>query len=67
MLTDLAYRPPVSYFMNIGGVLGFGRRSDVAKLKDLRRRLDSGQCTLEEIDDITLDVMDESAEVSSCE
>ena len=58
------YRPPVSYFTTIGGAVGYGRRSDVTKLKDLRRRLDSGQCTLEEIDAITIDVMDESAEVS---
>lgn len=61
---DIEYRPPVSYFTTIGGAVGYGRRSDVSKLKDLRRRLDSGQCTLEEIDAITIDVMDESAEVS---
>lgn len=61
----IEYRPPVSYYTTIGGAVSYGRRSDVTKLKDLRRRLDSGQCTLEEIDAITVDVMDESAEVSS--
>jgi protein JSN1 len=41
------------------------RRSDVARLKELRRRLDSGQCTLEEINSITVEIMGECAEVSS--
>jgi hypothetical protein len=40
------------------------RRSDVARLKELRRRLDSGQCTLEEINQITVELMGECAEVS---
>jgi len=33
-------------------------------LKELRRRLDSGQCTLEEINQITVELMGECAEVS---
>ena len=40
------------------------RRSDIARLKELRRRLDSGQCTLEEINQITVELMGECAEVS---
>jgi hypothetical protein len=57
-------RPPVSYYTTLPPPPGIMRRSDVARLKELRRRLDSGQCTLEEINQITVELMGECAEVS---
>ena len=41
------------------------RRFDSVRLKDLRKRLDSGQCSQDEIDQVTHDLLDESAEVSA--
>jgi protein JSN1 len=57
-------RPPVSYYTTLPPPPGIMRRSDIARLKELRRRLDSGQCTLEEINQITVELMGECAEVS---
>jgi protein JSN1 len=62
--SDSETRPPVSYYTTLPAPPGQMRRSDVARLKELRRRLDSGQCTLEEIDTITVELMNECAEVS---
>jgi protein JSN1 len=39
------------------------RRFDSALLKELRNRLDSGECSQDEIDGITHDLLDECAEV----
>jgi protein JSN1 len=57
-------RPPVSYYTTLPPPPGIMRRSDIGRLKELRRRLDSGQCTLEEINSITVELMGECAEVS---
>ena len=34
------------------------RRWDASKLRELRKRLDSGSCTVEEIDDVAADFLD---------
>ena len=34
------------------------RRWDASKLRELRKRLDSGSCTIEEIDDVASDFLD---------
>ena len=59
------FRPPVTYYTSITNVLERpSRRFDAALLKDVRRRLDSGQCSQEEIDELTIDMTEEAAEVS---
>lgn len=59
------FRPPVTYYTSIPNVLERpSRRFEAAMLKDLRRRLDSGQCSQEEIDEMTIQMTDEAAEVS---
>jgi protein JSN1 len=58
-------RPLVTYYDIIPIIpdrLG-ARRPDVARLRDLRKRLDSNQCSQEEIDDITRDLLDDCAMV----
>lgn len=42
------------------------RRFDTGKLKDVRKKLDSGQCRQDEIDEITKDLMNDCAEVGIC-
>lgn len=39
------------------------RRFDTGKLKEVRKKLDSGQCRQDEIDEITKDLMEDCAEV----
>jgi protein JSN1 len=58
-------RPPSTYYMSIPVIQERAvRRFDSTRLKDLRKRLDSGVCEQEEIDAITLDLMEDCAEVS---
>ncbi|WVR03620.1 hypothetical protein IAU60_000613 [Kwoniella sp. DSM 27419] len=58
-------RPPVTYYTTIPNVGDRGiRRSDSSRLKELRKKLDS-YCTQEEIDMITVDIMEECAELAS--
>jgi protein JSN1 len=60
-------RVPGSYFSSIPLIAERpGRRFDSARLKELRKKLDSGFCELEEIDMITAELMDDCAEVRSC-
>lgn len=42
------------------------RRFDTGKLKEVRKKLDSGQCRQDEIDEITKDLMNDCAEVRIC-
>lgn len=58
------FRPPVTYYTSIANTLERpSRRFDAAMLKEVRRRLDSGQCSQEDIDELTVDMTDEAAEV----
>lgn len=58
-------RPPTTYYTSIPVIQDRPiRRFDSARLKDLRKRLDTGMCEQEEIDQITVDLMDDCAEVS---
>ncbi|WRT63890.1 uncharacterized protein IL334_000816 [Kwoniella shivajii] len=59
-------RPPVTYYSSIPLVGDRpSRRSDSARLKELRKQLDAGQCTQEDVDAITHELMDECAELAS--
>lgn len=42
------------------------RKFDTGKLKEVRKKLDSGQCRQDEIDEITKDLMEDCAEVGIC-
>ncbi|KAK8861743.1 hypothetical protein IAR55_002566 [Kwoniella newhampshirensis] len=59
-------RPPTTYFTSIP-VIGSRstRRFDSTRLKELRRQLDFGQCGQEEIDAITVELMEDCAELAS--
>ncbi|KAL1411888.1 hypothetical protein Q8F55_002871 [Vanrija albida] len=60
-------RPPVTYYTTIPiiGDRQNARRFDVARLRELRKRLDSGNATQEEIDSITRDLLEDSADLAS--
>ncbi|WVF66105.1 hypothetical protein IAT40_000844 [Kwoniella sp. CBS 6097] len=59
-------RPPMTYYTSIPPVNDRpARRSDSSRLKELRKKLDSGQCAQEEIDMITVDLMEDSPELAS--
>ena len=54
----------MNYFMSIPAIGDRAtRRFDSARLKDIRKRLDSGLCEQDELDRITVDLLDECAEV----
>lgn len=60
-------RPPVTYYTTIP-IIGDRqnmRRFDVARLRDMRKRLDSGNATQEEVDSITRELLDDCADLSS--
>ncbi|WWD16333.1 hypothetical protein CI109_100759 [Kwoniella shandongensis] len=59
-------RPPTTYYTSIP-VIGDRptRRFDSNRLKELRKKLDSGQCGQEELDAITVELMEDCAELSS--
>ncbi|GMK59629.1 hypothetical protein CspeluHIS016_0802350 [Cutaneotrichosporon spelunceum] len=60
-------RPPVTYYTTIP-VIGDRqnmRRFDVARLRDMRKRLDSGNASQEEVDNITRELLEDSADLSS--
>ncbi|KAF8285324.1 hypothetical protein DL93DRAFT_2069443 [Clavulina sp. PMI_390] len=54
------FRPPMAYYTSIpvAGERTNPRRWDASKLRELRKRLDSGTCTMEEIDDVASDFLD---------
>lgn len=58
-------RPPVTYYTSIPAVAARPpRRYEASKLKDLKKKLDLGQCRQDEIDSIAQELMDDCAEVS---
>ncbi|WVQ83925.1 hypothetical protein IAT38_006069 [Cryptococcus sp. DSM 104549] len=59
-------RPPMTYYTSIPPPNDRqGRRFDSGRLKEVRKKLDAGQCRQDEIDEITGELMDECAELSS--
>ncbi|KAF9519917.1 hypothetical protein BS47DRAFT_1370625 [Hydnum rufescens UP504] len=54
------FRPPTAYYSSIplAAERAHNRRWDASKLRELRKRLDSGSCTVEEIDDVAADFLD---------
>lgn len=60
-------RPPVTYYTTIPiiGDRQSMRRFDVSRLRELRKRLDSGSASQEDVDTITRDLMEDSADLSS--
>ncbi|OWZ61140.1 hypothetical protein AYX15_06642 [Cryptococcus neoformans] len=59
-------RPPATYYTAIPPPPDRSmRRFDTGKLKEVRKKLDSGQCRQDEIDEITKDLMEDCAELSS--
>ncbi|KAF8343777.1 uncharacterized protein EI90DRAFT_3143177 [Cantharellus anzutake] len=54
------FRPPTNYYTTIpiAAERSHIRRWDASKLRELRKRLDSGSCTVEEIDDVAADFLD---------
>lgn len=54
------FRPPMAYYTTIpvAAERTNSRRWDASKLRELRKRLDSGSCTIEEIDDVASDFLD---------
>lgn len=60
-------RPPATYYTSIPPPADRSmRRFDTGKLKEVRKKLDSGQCRQDEIDEITKDLMEDCAEVGIC-
>ncbi|KIR68730.1 pumilio domain-containing protein c [Cryptococcus bacillisporus CA1873] len=60
------HRPPAAYYTAIPPLPDRSmRRFDTGKLKDVRKKLDSGQCRQDEIDEITKDLMNDCAELAS--
>ena len=56
----LEFRPPTMYYTTIPLVSErqHNRRWDASKLRELRKRLDSGTMTVEEVDQVVADFMD---------
>src|ERR1700734_3943927 len=54
------FRPPTMYYTTIPLVSerSHSRRWDASKLRELRKRLDSGTMTVEEIDQVAADFLD---------
>jgi protein JSN1 len=54
------FRPPTTYYSSIpvSAERSHNRRWDASKLRELRKRLDSGACTTEEIDEVAADFVD---------
>lgn len=60
-------RPPVNYYTSIP-VIGDRqnmRRFDVARLREIRKRLDSGAASQEDVDAIATDLLEDCADLSS--
>jgi hypothetical protein len=57
---NLEFRPPTMYYSTIPLVAErpHNRRWDASKLRELRKRLDSGTCSVEEIDAVAADFLD---------
>lgn len=61
-------RPPTQYYTSIpiiGGDRHNLRRFDVARLREIRKRLDSGAASQEDVDNIARDLLEDCAELSS--
>lgn len=60
-------RPPTTYYTSVPmiGDRQSMRRFDVARLREIRKRLDSGAATQEEVDTITRDLLEDCAELAS--
>jgi protein JSN1 len=60
MTLPAEFRPPMAYYTTIpvAAERTNPRRWDASKLRELRKRLDSGSCTIEEIDDVASDFLD---------
>ena len=59
-LRILDFRPPTMYYTSIPLVSErtHNRRWDAAKLRELRKRLDSGSMSIEEVDQVAADFLD---------
>jgi protein JSN1 len=59
-MIDLEFRPPTMYYTTIPLVSErqHNRRWDASKLRELRKRLDSGTMTVEEVDQVAADFLD---------
>ena len=59
-LCTLEFRPPTMYYTSIPLVSErtHNRRWDAAKLRELRKRLDSGSMSIEEVDQVAADFLD---------
>ncbi|CAG8468898.1 1486_t:CDS:10 [Paraglomus brasilianum] len=60
-------RTPINYFTNIPPVAdpNPSRKPDASRLREIRKRLDSGHCSAKEVESIAAEVMDECVELSS--
>ncbi|CAG8465443.1 5722_t:CDS:2 [Paraglomus occultum] len=60
-------RTPVNYFTSIPPVAdpNPSRKPDASRLREIRKRLDSGHCSAKEVESIAVEVMDECVELSS--
>ncbi|CAI2168392.1 9318_t:CDS:2 [Funneliformis geosporum] len=60
-------RPPTTYFTSIPpvGDPNPNRKPDASRLREIRKRLDSGHCAAKEVEAIAAEVLDECVELSS--
>jgi hypothetical protein len=58
---------PVTYYPTIPTVVesGAGRKIDPVRLRDFRKRLDGGNVTFKEVEDIAADCMDDIVDLCS--
>lgn len=61
------FRPPVTYYSSIPLVseVSSNRRFDTARLRDLRKTMDSGSCTVEDIDSMALEFINDIVDLAS--
>lgn len=60
-------RPAATYFTSIPpvGDPNPNRKPDASRLREIRKRLDSGHCSAKEVEAIAAEVLDECVELSS--
>lgn len=61
------FRPPVTYYTSIPLVseVSSNRRFDTARLRDLRKTIDSGSCSVEDIDSMALEFINDIVDLAS--
>lgn len=66
-ITCVAAPTPVTYYPTIPTVVesGAGRKIDPVRLRDFRKRLDGGNVTFKEVEDIAADCMDDIVDLCS--